>query len=225
MNNTDKIIFGVVAVFTIAIFGFIVSSSLKTDKINSNPEELIGSNPHIKGNADSKVILIEFSDFECPACKGFEPFVSTIISDYSEYVGVIYKHFPLPSHSRSVPAARASEAAALQGKFWEYHDELFANFPEYSDENLITYAENIGLDVEKFKSDLNSDAVIQKVNEDARQGQVLSIPGTPTFFLVVDGDIRKISINQYGDLEKIVREAIEETGQQPIVKSEAPESN
>src|SRR3990167_4826749 len=153
MNNTDKIVFAVVAVFTIAIFGFIIFSSLQSSTVNLSTSQLKSDSPNIKGNLEAKVTLVEFSDFQCPACRTFYPFVKDISEKYAQDINVIYRHFPLPSHNRSVPLARASEAAAMQNKFWEYHDELFDNFEANTDEDFIRYAEKLGLDIEKFKQD------------------------------------------------------------------------
>jgi|688.fasta_scaffold01486_17 protein-disulfide isomerase len=210
MNKTDKVVFAVVAIFTIAIFGFIIFNSLKSTNVNISAQDLKSSTPNIKGNESAKVVLVEFSDFQCPACSSFYPIVKDLSERYSDSLSVVYRHFPLSIHDRAIPTARASEAAAMQGKFWDYHNMLFDNFPEYSDDQLIKYAQDAGLDVEKFKTDLNSDEVVKSVNEDLTYGESLNIPGTPTFFLIVNDQVRPVVINQYTDLENAIKAAIEE---------------
>lgn len=213
MNSTDKIIFGVVAAFTIGIFVFIITSSLKTNKINSTAEDLVGENPHIKGNPNAKVKIVEFSDFECPACSSFYPYVLKLADSHPENLAIIYRHYPLPMHSRAIPTARAAEAAGMQGKFWDYHNKLFENFESYTDEDLLRYAESLGLDMEKFKADLASDQVAKNVSEDTKKGQELGVSGTPTFYMIVNDDVRLVNINQYGDLEAAVQSALQEVGE------------
>jgi len=116
-------------------------------------------------------------------------------------------------HSRAIPMARAAEAAGMQGKFWDYHNKLFENFESYTDEDLLRYAESLGLDTEKFKADLASDQVAKNVSEDTKKGQELGVSGTPTFYMIVNDEIRLVNINQYGDLEAAVQSALQEVGE------------
>lgn len=211
MNSTDKVIFGIVAVFTILIFVFIIGSSLKSSSASDlTPNDVIGAEPNVKGNPDAKVTLVEFSDFECPACHTFYPIVKEIADKYSNDLKVVYRHFPLTMHPRAIPTARAAEAAANQGKFWEYHNELFDNFPDYTDAQITKYAQDIGLDMDKFNQDLNSDDVVKKINDDLAAGEKTGLSGTPTFYIVVEDKVTKVTVNQYEDLEAAVKSAIEE---------------
>ena len=215
MNSTDKIIFGVVGVFTVLIFVFIITSSFKSDSAsNLSSSDVVGEAPHVKGNPEAKVTLVEFSDFECPACRTFHSIVGDIANKYSNDVAVVYRHFPLTIHQRSIPAARASEAAANQGKFWEYHDQLFNNFPNYSDAKLVEYAQNLGLDIDKFNQDLNSDDIVKRVNEDLKAAENFNIQGTPTFYIVVNDKASVVTVNQFTDLEIAVKNAIEEANKE-----------
>jgi protein-disulfide isomerase len=141
------------------------------------------------GNRDASVVLIEYSDFQCPACASYEPFVRRLANEFGDQVGIVYRHFPLSQiHPNAELAARAAEAAGLQGKFWEIHDALFANQREWAEsqdvETLISgYAADIGLDPEQFKSDFASAVVREKVNSDLARGAAAGVRGTPTFFL------------------------------------------
>jgi len=143
---------------------------------------------HIKGNNDAIVSLVEYSDFQCPACAAFHPVVADILSEYGDNIKFEYKHFPLPMHTFAQKAAIAAEAAGQQDKFFEYHDLLFANQGEWSVANnpnifFIKYAEELELDLDKFKIHLNSSLLRDKVKSDLDQGHALGVTGTPSFYL------------------------------------------
>ena len=142
-----------------------------------------------KGPSDAKVTLVEYSDFQCPACASTYPMVKQVAADYPEDLRVIYRHFPLTSiHSQAIVSASASEAAANQGKFWEMHDMLFNTQAQWSGNSdakslFIEFAKSLGLDEEQFTTDLSSDETIKKV-EDARiKANGVGLRGTPSFFL------------------------------------------
>lgn len=157
------------------------SSALLTDAVSADD--------HIKGIADSQVVLVEYSDFQCPACATYHPIVGQVIDEYQDRIAVVYRHFPLRSiHPNSQISAEASEAAALQGKFWEMYDQLFEKQDEWSGESdpterFVTYAEEIGLNTDQFRTDLTSSVVTDAVDANYRSGVAASVNGTPTFFL------------------------------------------
>lgn len=143
---------------------------------------------HIEGNPDATVTLTEYSDFQCPACASFEPALEGVMEEYGDSIRFEYKHFPLPIHSSAMPAAVAAEAAAQQGKFFEYHDLLFTNQQAWSNSNtpnvlFIKYAEDLGLDVETFRRHMNAPILRDKVRDSVAEGRELQVTGTPTFFL------------------------------------------
>ena len=143
----------------------------------------------MKGNSGAQVSLVEYSDFQCPACAAYYPFVRRLEEELGEKLKVVYRQFPLISaHPNAYPAARASEAAGNQGKFWEMHDILFERQEEWSaqvdaKENFVTYAKEIGLDEAQFLADYDSDIVKDRVNEDISSGNDFEVNATPTFFL------------------------------------------
>ncbi len=205
--NSEKIVFIIIGIFTLGIFGFIAANVLKNQPININtlvPAELIGENPHRRGAQNPKVTIVEFSDFECPSCHAFEPYIKEVLSKNPDTVDFVYRHFPLPGHKDALPSAKASEAAAMQGKFWEYHDELFANFPNYSDDNYKKFAETLKLDLNKFNADLSSAEVTTAVNYDLSYAEALKLSGTPSFFIIFDGKVEPIIIKEYTDIQKAV---------------------
>ena len=141
------------------------------------------------GNPNAPVTVVEFSDFECPFCARAAPDMKKIYEKYPEQVRVVFMHFPLSFHRNARPTAIGSLAADEQGKFWEYHDVLFektlARSLGGSDEDLIAYAEEAGLDVAKFKADLeaNRDAYDKTVTAHFAAGQSATVRGTPTLYI------------------------------------------
>lgn len=148
----------------------------------------IDASDHVKGPANAKVTIVEWSDFQCPACKAYAPVVNAIALMYPNDVRIVYKHFPLKSiHLRAEIAARAAVAASMQGSFWEMTDKLFAGqetwTKERGTETFEKYAQELGLIADRFKQDLDSDASKSMVNEDYNQGLDLGINSTPTFYV------------------------------------------
>jgi len=165
---------------------------LSQSKSNQTPLPLIdkiSSNDHIKGSPDAKNILVEYSDFQCPACRQYYLLLKRVSEELGNKVQIVYRNFPLTSiHRNASLAARAAEAAGVQGKFWEMHDQIFENQSSWSESTnprslFNSYAENIGLNLEQFKQDIESSQVKDKVNKDYNSGIQAGVPGTPTFFL------------------------------------------
>ncbi|HEV2688624.1 MAG TPA: DsbA family protein, partial [Bryobacteraceae bacterium] len=127
--------------------------------------------------------LVEFSDFECPYCSLAALEMRSIISAYPKDVKLIYKQFPLSMHPHAISAAAASMAAGEQGKFWEMHDLLFKNFRKLTRDNILGWAKDIGLDVGKFKSDLDSPKYQATIKKDVADGEAVGVYGTPAFFI------------------------------------------
>ena len=135
---------------------------------------------------DAKITVIEYADFECPACGAYYPTIKKLAADFKN-VSFVYRHFPLPQHKGARPAAQAAEAAGEQGKFWEMHDLIFENQSIWSrstsaEEAFAAYAERLGLDMAKYKTDLTSAKAKTKINTDYQSGSS-EVDGTPSFFL------------------------------------------
>jgi protein-disulfide isomerase len=137
----------------------------------------------VRGPADARITLVEFSDFECPYCSAAVKQVDTIMAAYPKDVKLIYKQFPLSMHPHAELAAEASLAAREQGKFWEMYDVLFKNFRQLSRTNIVAMAKEIGLDEEKFKSDLDSGKYKAIVVKDLADGEAAGVYGTPAFYI------------------------------------------
>lgn len=165
----------------------------------------------VKGNPEAQITIVEYADYQCLACASYQPLVKRIVEEYSDNLKVVYRHFPLGTiHSTAFNAAKASEAAGNQDKFWEMHDMLFAKQEEWSDEknakdNFFGYAENLGLDIEKFKSDFESDEVKERVEKDLFDGQRLGVSATPTFYM--NGE-KLNGIKDYDDFASRIDELI-----------------
>jgi protein-disulfide isomerase len=143
---------------------------------------------HRKGPENARVQLVEYSDFQCPACASFQPVVADVLEQFGDQISFEYRHFPLTAlHPYAEPAARAAEAAGQQGQFFAYHDKLFAEQASWSKSNptgaFLRYADELGLDVEKFSRHLRSSLLREKVRADAASGREKQLVGTPSFFL------------------------------------------
>jgi protein-disulfide isomerase len=158
-----------------------------------------------KGNPDAKTVLVEFSDFECPACLTAKPSVDAVVAKYPNELLFVYRHFPLDQHPQSVPAALAAEAAKQQGKFWEMYDGLFAAQAELSEETIARLAGELDLRMEAFNKDRISAEVSAIVEKDRTDALSFGINSTPTFFL----NGQKLTLYSFEDLEKVVSEAIQ----------------
>jgi protein-disulfide isomerase len=144
---------------------------------------------HLQGNASSSVIIIEYSDFECPACRTYYFVMKQLVVEFGSQVAFAYRHFPLTEiHANAEFAARAAEAAGKQGKFWEMHDLLFEKQDEWAKVANIepmfeSYASLLGISVEQFKTDFNSKEVINFVKTERASAIKLGLQGTPSFFV------------------------------------------
>jgi len=148
----------------------------------------IAADDQTKGNPDSTVVLVEYSDFECPACASYWPMLTILAEMYEDEMLFVYRHFPLTSiHRNAHLSARAAEAAGRQGAFWEMHDMIFDNQIAWRSRNgrpfFISYAEDLGLDIVQFEADLESEEIITKVQRDLASGLNAGVGGTPTFFI------------------------------------------
>jgi len=145
--------------------------------------------PHALGPASAPATLEEFGDFECPPCGMLHPILVEMRKEFGDRLRIIFREFPLvPTHQHALAAASAAEAAGLQGKFWEMHDKLYENQKTWHEAFDVRptfegYAKDIGLDIERYKQDINSEQVAQRIFQDGKRGHSLNVKGTPTVFL------------------------------------------
>ncbi|HEX8096977.1 MAG TPA: thioredoxin domain-containing protein [Pyrinomonadaceae bacterium] len=149
-----------------------------------------GANPpRQKGDEAAPVVLEEFGDFQCPPCGALDPEMRRIEAEYGDKVRVVFRNFPLPRlHRNAVDAARAAEAAGQQNKYWEMHETLYDKQGEWTvmpDPRPVfeSYARRLGLDVDRFKSDMDGIVVNTRITSDVARGDSLGVKGTPTLFV------------------------------------------
>src|SRR5579885_1632463 len=136
-----------------------------------------------KGPADAKVTIIEFSDFQCPYCAKAVGEVNQVLAKYPKDVRFVFKQFPLDNHSQAALAAEAALAAQAQGKFWEMHDKMYANFRSINRDRILAWAKEVGIDLDRFEADLKSHKYAPRVASEVKQGDAAGVEGTPTFFI------------------------------------------
>lgn len=189
----DKRFWAIVGV-VILVFGGILFVNNRGNDTGSTGD--VAATQHYRGNLDSAVTLTEYADFQCPACGVFSSTVKQVQEKYNDTVRFQFRHLPLISiHPNALAAGRAAEAASMQGKFWEMHDIIFENQDSSGrtgwvasndplSQYFVGYAEQIGLDVKKFKTDFASATVNDIINADrAAFDETGEQQATPTFFL------------------------------------------
>ena len=206
----EYVAFGIVIAIIIAGFVFlgVKFGGNGGSEAPALPVSVINVSDWTKGNKESKTVLIEYSDFQCPACAAYHPIVRQVMDNFSDKVVFVYRHFPLSQHKNAELAAISAEAAGQRGKFWEMHDEIFNNQKEWSEnsnakELFIKYAGNIGLNVEQFKLDIEIKELKDKVKRDLNSGISAGVNSTPTFFL----NAKKISPTSYEDFKNIIEQS------------------
>lgn len=138
---------------------------------------------HVRGERGAPLELVMFGDFQCPFCLGAQSVLSRVRDRLGDRLVFAFRHLPIPERHPLAPlAAEASEAAAAQGSFWELHDELYANQPKLSRETILELAGDLGLDVERMTSEIDSGAHRDRIARDVASAEASGVTGTPTFF-------------------------------------------
>lgn len=193
MSTETKVLIGV-GITTVAIFAvgiFFMGQPVSTD-VTKNPtaDESVLERPDsfVQGPKGAKVTVVEFADFQCPACKQAYITTAALKDEYKDKVKFVFKHYPLQQHKNAMIAALASEAAGEQGKFWEMHDMLFEKQEHWAEEGnareiFIGYAKDLKLNTDKFTQDLNSEKLKNKINRDEQDGVSVALRYTPTFYI------------------------------------------
>lgn len=225
MTKTAWIIF---AATTILLLGGLVylSGQNKLDVEDVNANTIQEAQPqsgnigeHVYGNKDSKVILVEYGDFQCAGCGAAFPTVRQVKEKYKDDIAFVYRNFPITSiHPNALVAAATAEAAGKQGKFWEMHDTLFESQDEWKDATIEnragifeSYAKELNLDIDTFKDEVAASTTTQKINFDTALGKKQGVNSTPTFFL----NGRELTQDEWGELE-----AFEKTVEAEIKKQQ-----
>lgn len=188
-NSIMKIVGVILAIVIIGGIVWFSSTAKEEKKVAGNTLTTVVSDDYIKGNPNAPVTLIEYLDFECEACGAYFPLVQQLAKEFPNDLKIAVRYYPLPGHKNGLPAALAVEAAARQGKFFEMHDLLFTEQRNWGEKPMPTpevfegYAEKLGLDMVKFKQDVASQEVKDRVERDIKSGTKLGNTGTPSFYL------------------------------------------
>lgn len=170
-----------------------------------NQEILIRSDSPKLSAPNEKVVMVEFGDFECPACAAYHTLVKQVMEENKDKLSLVFRHFPLSQHKNARPAAYAAEAAGKQGKFWEMYNKLYENQDSWvalSDpsEKFLEYAKEFGLDLSKFKEDASSSDIKSKVDRDYADGVVLGVNSTPSFYINNEKIVSPRSLQEFNSL-------------------------
>ena len=210
-----------IIVVGLIIWGLVAANNKSAHESDLLPlPDQITATDHIRGSATAPVTLVEYGDFQCPACEAFFPIVEKVLNDEgSSTVRFVFRHFPLPQHQNAIPAVIASEAAYLQGQFWGMYELLYGQQSDWSESTdptavrnvFIGYAKKLNLDVTKFTADLDSKDLMAIANNSYAAAQKANLDHTPTFF--VNGT--EINPQGYDDLKKSIDDAITATTTNP----------
>lgn len=203
LTGETKLFLGVIIATIAIVAGGIVLLSRPAPVLTRS--ELVTSDTRTRGNPDAKVYLVEFSDFQCPACKEVKPTIDGLVGKYKDNLIYGYKNYPLPQHPFAVKAAIAAEAAGQQGKYWEMYDLLFENQEKLSDPLITELAKQLKLDISQFEKSRDDPVIKEKISKDKAFGDKIGIDSTPTFYL----NGKKMQYFSYGDLSKTVDQAIQ----------------
>lgn len=207
---------GIFVVTVAVIIGLAVASQKKGGEGKSTQSDSltveVSGMDHVKGNPMSKLILVEYSDFQCPACGVYYPLVKKLGEEYGNRIQIAYRNFPLTQlHKHAYRAAQAAESAGKQGKFFEMHDLLFERQSEWSElpdvnDRFAAFADELKLNKEQFKRDLDSKEVRDKIDADMKSGQSSGVQGTPTFYL---NGVKIDNPRSYDEFKQVIATTLE----------------
>lgn len=197
MSKNTWIIFAVVCVGIIAGLVFLSRggqldvSAIDVNKIQPASEKNGQIADHVYGKKDSKVVLIEYGDYQCPGCGTAAPVLKAVSEKYKDQIAFVFRNFPLYSaHPNALAAATTAEASAKQGKFWEMHDALYENQSEWSSlssadrtDYFVNLANSLSIDGNKLRTDLANESIKQKIDFDVALGKKVGVTGTPAIYL------------------------------------------
>lgn len=220
---------GIFIALCVILIGGLVAYSMKdrVDVSNVDTNKIIAASKsngqiadHVTGDTKSPVILVEYGDYQCPACGQAYSKIKTITEKYNDQITFIFRNLPLTTiHPNALAAASAAEAAGLQNKYWEMHDLLYTNQNSWSSltgsdrtSAFVGYAKQLGINIDTFKTDMTGTAVAQKLNFDRAIDAKLGLTGTPSFYLngeKVSDKIQQDAVSGNAELlDKAIAEAL-----------------
>lgn len=217
MSKKTWIIFGIIVVsFIGGMLVFSESNKINLDgidlgKIIPASDQNGNTQEHVKGSADSKVVLVEYGDYQCAGCASVYKRINSIAEDYKNELAVVFRNYTIDGHQNALSAAAAAESANLQGKFWEMHNLIYDNQTEWSNAGVterndlyLSYAKQLGLDETKFTEGMKDTSVRKKIEFDKSVAKAAGLDSTPYFIL--NGE--KIDYETWSDDDKL-RELID----------------
>ena len=197
------------------MWGLIVAMGKKPNTVSKlSVPAPISSTDNVRGNSNAPVTLIEYEDFQCPACATYFLITEKLFNESSSTLRMVFRHFPLSQHPNAIGAGMVSEAAANQGKFWQMYSLLYANQNDWAEKSnsdaekiFDEYASTIGLDITKYMTDKVSTSTLDKITAEQKEGMDIGIDHTPTFF--ING--KEVNPTSYDEFKKLVNEAASST--------------
>lgn len=213
--NTQRILSwsAFIIVIGLIVWGMIAASAKeKRESLGIMPVDVVSDTDWVKGATTTGVTMVEYSDFQCPACAAYFPLIEEVYSKESSNFQFVYRHFPLSQHANAIPAAQAAEAAGKQGKFWLMYEKLFTtqdNWATSTDAKtvFVGYAKELELDMTKFETDYSSKEVMAKIDADLKSGLKAGVNSTPSFY--ING--KKVNAQTYEQFKKAIYEAATST--------------
>ncbi|MDO4870504.1 MAG: thioredoxin domain-containing protein [Candidatus Saccharibacteria bacterium] len=189
----------VIAFISLIFYGIYINNLNKLDLSKYNKDQIITSTADnggfgdlVLGNPNAKVVIIEYGDYQCPACGSYREKFEKLVTTYPDKVALVFRQYIIPGHTDARAASATALAAARQGKFWQMHNKLFSSLAEWNGKSnqrakiFENYARDLGLDIDKYHQDLESEDITKKISFDMTLGKAHQLEATPT--IVVNGE-------------------------------------
>lgn len=184
IENPIVILVGIIIVFVSLFYVFRGNGGGSNIVSTYTENESWKNSANVRGPENAPVSIVEYGDYQCPACGAAAKVVKDVLDLYKDKVKLEYRHFPLPQHGFAMSASIAAECAGEQGKFWEMHDKLYENQKDIGDkENLKKFASEVGVDAQKFDACFDNNGYVDKINKNKSQGEADKLSYTPTFII------------------------------------------
>ena len=187
-ETKTMLIVGIISMALLVGGAWLYQKSAPSDTLTENMEALVRENSMKSTASSTKVTVVEFGDYQCPACAYIEPGIQELKELYKDQVTFVFRDFPLNIHPNAVAAAKMTHIANEQGKYWEMHDKLYASQSEWENvgdpsDLFISYAQALGMNTEGLKEKLASNIYEDRIKDDLRDGETVGVNSTPTFFV------------------------------------------
>jgi protein-disulfide isomerase len=210
MSKEAKVLTGILLLVVVGMIGLFVMANgggNATDTSTADPAVLVRSDSNKTGTG--KVQVVEFGDFQCPACGATEPVIQQLLAAYRDKITLVFRNFPLSQHQNAQNGAEAAEAAGAQGKYWDMHDKLYATQADWSDladpsDLFAQYATAMGLDGAKVKDAVKNQTYKAKIDKDTADGTTLQVNSTPTIYIAG----KLMTAHDYNSLRDAVEAAL-----------------